>query len=98
MNKRIVSNDLSEKRMLSRDEASEYIGLGRTSTIAFCQKIGAVKHVGRRALYDRFVIDKAFNEMDSDSKEGAEHRNIPKRENIPETHVYLKGNHNQNRK
>ncbi len=45
------------KRMLSEKEAQVYMGLKRGKCREFGEKIKAVKHIGRRVLYDRKVID-----------------------------------------
>ncbi len=51
------------KRLLSESEAREYIGLGRIRCREYCEKIGAVRRIGKRVLYDRTVIDRALDEM-----------------------------------
>lgn len=54
-----------EKRLLSEAEAREYIGLGKGSCREYCSQIGAVRRIGRRVLYDRVVIDRAIDDMNS---------------------------------
>lgn len=49
------------KRLLNVKEMLVYTGLGRTSGLAWCKKIGALKHIGKRALYDKAIIDKAID-------------------------------------
>ncbi len=51
------------KRMLSEKEAQEYIGLKRVKCREFGESIGCVKRIGRRVLYDRFIIDKALDSI-----------------------------------
>lgn len=63
MNKRNISDELSEKRLLGLDEAAKYMGLGKNTTRDFASKIGAVKHFGRRVLFDKQIIDQALNEI-----------------------------------
>lgn len=51
------------KRLLNFREMLEYTGLGRTKGATWCKEIGALRHIGTRALYDRRVIDKAIDEL-----------------------------------
>lgn len=62
MRTRNTNGDIAQapKRMLSEKEACCYIGLGRSSTRNYCQSIGAITHIGRRILFDRYKIDKAL--------------------------------------
>lgn len=69
MKKRSVTNSLMNKRMFDRAEAAAYLGLGLSRTTDFCKKIGAVKHIGRRALFDRTVIDRALDDLGNEQKE-----------------------------
>ena len=55
------------KRMLSEKEAQEYLGLKRGKCREFGEKVKAVKHIGRRVLYDRLVLDAALDSLDADS-------------------------------
>ncbi len=48
-------------RMLSEIQAQAYTGLGRCSIRKLGAEIGAIKHFGRRVLYDRVIIDKYFD-------------------------------------
>ena len=57
---RNTTGDISQKRMLSEREAQTYVGLGRSATRNYCQSIGAITHIGRRILFDRYKIDKAL--------------------------------------
>ena len=56
---------ISDKRMLSVEEASFYTGLGRNTCREWLRKIGAIRKIGRRVVCDRHVIDAALNQMDS---------------------------------
>ena len=58
-----VSENFNKKRLLNVKEMLEYTGLGRTTGLAWCKKIGSLKHIGSRALYDRAIIDKATDEL-----------------------------------
>lgn len=62
---RLRNNDIliTEKRLLSRAEASSYIGRGITSAMILFDEIGAIRRFGRRVLIDRFVIDQFLNEL-----------------------------------
>lgn len=54
-----------DKRMLSEKEAQDYLGLKRVKCREFGEKINAVKHIGRRVLYDRKIIDDALDSLES---------------------------------
>lgn len=58
-----IDKEFRGKRLLSVAEMLKYTGLGRTSGLAWCKKIGALRHIGARALYDRYVIDKAIEDL-----------------------------------
>ena len=66
MNKRINNEDVSKKRMLSEKELQTYSGLGRST----CRKVfaGMSKHIGRRVLYDRELVDKFLSQNSDDSQ------------------------------
>lgn len=49
------------KRLLSEKEAQEYTGLKRGKVREFGEKINCIKHIGRRVLYDRTIIDAALD-------------------------------------
>ena len=60
MNKRTAKTTLdnSNKRLLSIEEASDYLSLGTHSTRDWCAEIGAVVKIGGRVLIDKAVIDR----------------------------------------
>lgn len=62
---------MREKRMFNISEAGNYLGLGRTKTMEFCNEIGATVHIGRRVLYDREIIDRAISERRETTRKGA---------------------------
>lgn len=66
----------TSRRMLSITEARIYTGLGRNLCMKFCKEIGAEVRIGGRLLYDRQVIDAAFNrmheEMQVDGQDGCD--------------------------
>lgn len=57
-------NEFKGKRLFNVSEMLRYTGLGRTKGLAWCKEIGAVRHIGTRALYDRQVIDRAIDELE----------------------------------
>lgn len=62
MRKRIANHSETEmKRFYSIPEAADYLGLGISSTRAWCKQIGAERRFGGRTLYDIRVIDAALN-------------------------------------
>lgn len=68
MNTRTVRDGYEGKRMLSADELAKYVGLGRHTARQFAEEIGAVKHYGKRVLFDRVIIDKALDQMGEQMK------------------------------
>lgn len=59
----MTTNSMPEKRLLDAVEVCTYLGLGRNRGIEFAKSIGAERKIGRRALYDRCVIDKHFDNL-----------------------------------
>ena len=55
-------------RMLSEKEAQTYIGLKRGKTREFGEKVGAIKRIGRRVLYDRVVLDAALDNLGTNNQ------------------------------
>lgn len=53
------------KRMLSEVEAMEYLGLKRVKCREFGEQFKAIKHIGRRVLYDRNILDEALDSGDA---------------------------------
>ena len=49
------------KRLLDITELAQYIGMGKTYSRKWADEIGAVKHFGRRVLFDRNVVDSALD-------------------------------------
>ena len=52
---------LSDKRLLSEKESCFYWGLSRYSIRRLAENVGAIRHFGRRILYDRIVLDTYFD-------------------------------------
>lgn len=50
------------KRLINLEEASAYIGMGRTRTRELMDFIGATKKFGSRVLFDKEIIDKYITE------------------------------------
>lgn len=54
-----------DKRMLTEKEAQEYLGLKRAKCREFGESIKCIKHIGRRVLYDRTIIDAALDSSEN---------------------------------
>lgn len=63
MNERIKTDAFEGKRLLSVEELTKYLGLGRHASRQFAGNVGAVKRYGKRVLFDRVVIDAALDQM-----------------------------------
>ncbi len=57
------------KRLLSEKEAQEYLGLKRAKCREYGEKINCVRRIGRRVLYDRYIIDVALDALCSDHED-----------------------------
>ncbi len=62
MNKRHSTSNLKNTRLMSWDEARDYCGLGRAAVREFGERTGAIKHYGRRVLFDRIIMDEKLSE------------------------------------
>ena len=58
-----------KKRLLSRKEACDYVGLGLNRGVAFCNKAGARIQAGGRVLYDRQKLDQYNDSQTEKSKQ-----------------------------
>lgn len=58
-----MENNVS-KRMLTQKEAQEYLGLKQAKCREFGEQINCIRRIGRRVLYDKFIIDKALDNLD----------------------------------
>ena len=56
---------VTEKRLLNIKELMEYTGIGRNNARAFGERVGALKKVGSRHLFDRVIIDEALNRFEN---------------------------------
>lgn len=63
MGKQRRRTDGAEVRLMTRQDAQEYCGLGRMVFTDWARSIGAERRFGRRVLFDRLVIDEALNAM-----------------------------------
>lgn len=53
-----------EPRMLTRDQACTYTGMGRTNFTAWAREIGAERKFGKAARFDRTIIDAALDALE----------------------------------
>lgn len=66
------SMSIESKRMLSIKEAAAYIGQGETKARIWLKEIGALRKIGKRALYDKVVINAVLDAfIDSPTQRGA---------------------------
>ena len=64
MRARLNDVDVRGKRLLGIDDAAKYIGMGRVMTRNIMDEIGATRHIGRRVLFDKKIIDEALDKME----------------------------------
>ena len=57
------SNGTIPKRLLSINEATVYLGIGRNSALKFLEDIGAKRQIGRRVLYDRTQSTNTYQKL-----------------------------------
>lgn len=57
-----------KKRLLSRKEACDYVGLGLNRGVAFCNKAGARIQAGGRVLYDKEKLDQYIDRQTNKEK------------------------------
>lgn len=50
-----------DKRYLRLPEAAEYLNVSKCTADKYCQEWGAKKKIGRVAVYDRLIIDRAMS-------------------------------------
>lgn len=51
------------KRLMNLEEFLKYTSMGCVRGKAWAKDIGAIKHIGRRVVFDRVVIDRVLDEM-----------------------------------
>lgn len=59
--------NMDGKRLMNEKDACEYISMSRSKCRSWAAEIGAVRHIGRRVLYDRNVIDRELDSMKADA-------------------------------
>ena len=64
MKRRISNLPIEFKRGLNIEEACDYTGMGKAMFRKWAESIGAVKRFGSRVIFDKAVIDKAFDEYE----------------------------------
>ncbi len=68
MKKATNRGSISDKRMLTMEEACTYTGMGRSSCRQWCEEIGAVRRFGKMVRLDKEVIDRVYDAMDLESR------------------------------
>lgn len=64
MNKRTTKTTMSNnKRLLSIEEASDYLSLGTHSTREWCSSLGAIVKIGGRVLIDKYRLDACIDKI-----------------------------------
>ena len=58
-----VKGTVENTRMLSADQAGQYVGMGKTTLREWADQIGATRKFGRRVMFDKVVIDRALDAM-----------------------------------
>lgn len=58
-------NNIDGIRLMSAEQGQKYVGLGRHNFRNWADSIGATRHFGRRVMFDKNVIDKALDRMNS---------------------------------
>ena len=62
--KKATRGTLETTRMLTSEQMTAYVGLGRTRGREFCDRIGAtVRFTDRIVRFDRIIIDSALDKM-----------------------------------
>lgn len=62
-----MNSKYKNKRLLNKTEFCEYTGLGTSKGIEWAKEIGALKHIGRRALIDREIVDRAIDNLPAEN-------------------------------
>lgn len=56
---------MPEARMMDLTALTNYLCLGRNKAAEFGKECGAEKHIGRRVLYDKQLIDEALDKIEA---------------------------------
>lgn len=62
-----VNYTTSEARMMDLNTLTVYLSLGRNKAAEFGKECGAEKHIGRRCLYDKRIIDEAIDRIQDEN-------------------------------
>lgn len=57
----------AEARMMDLNALTAYLSLGRNKAAEFGKECGAEKHIGRRCLYDKRIIDEAIDQIQDEN-------------------------------
>ena len=58
-----VKGAIENTRLLSADQAGQYVGMGRNTFRKWADQIGATRKFGSRVMFDKVVIDRALDMM-----------------------------------
>lgn len=58
-----IKGTVENTRMLSADQAGQYVGMGRNTFRKWADQIGATRKFGSRVMFDKVVIDRALDMM-----------------------------------
>ena len=54
---------ITQRRLISTRECSDYLGVGLQRARAIAEEVGAVRWIGSRVLIDRLLIDRWIDNM-----------------------------------
>ena len=67
-----IRGSLESARLLTIEQACQYIGMGRTRTRQICDRINATRKLSERSVrYDKYIIDKFLDTQASEPPETA---------------------------
>ncbi len=58
----------NEVRMLDAQGLCDYLSMGKTRATEYAEKWGAKRKLGKRTLYDKKIIDKVLDELESEEE------------------------------
>lgn len=67
--RRKTGDNVTPARMLSITDAASYLGLGENSARKLCERAGALRHIGKRTLADRKILDEFLDTLADTKKE-----------------------------
>lgn len=59
--RKAIRGNISDVRLLTPEQAQEYLGLGRMMCRKWCDEIGATRKFGSNVRFDKVVIDRALD-------------------------------------